>query len=87
MGSLLTEKLTDILHRLADDPVYQAINAGEPERMGLSHGWSVERFLAESHTATPQGAPYANLCVGCDRFHEAKLMGRDRRAHDESLTA
>jgi hypothetical protein len=42
--------------------------------MGLTHGWDVERFLAESATETPSGKPYRNLCIGCDRFHE-KVLG------------
>ncbi len=76
VGSLLHERLIDILDRLAGDPVYQAINAGQPERMGLAAGWSVEDFLARSRTVTPQGAQYANLCIGCDRFHEEVLVPR-----------
>jgi hypothetical protein len=56
--------------------VYQAIDAGAPQRMGLSLGWSEETFVARSHTLTPQGRPYANLCVGCDRFHDEVLAPR-----------
>jgi MoaA/NifB/PqqE/SkfB family radical SAM enzyme len=73
LGSLLEERLTDILDDLAGDPALEAINAGKPERMGLSRGWSVERFLAAAHTTTPDGRPYANLCIGCDAFHRAVL--------------
>ena len=73
LGSLLDEKLTDILDSLVADPAYEAINAGKPERMGLSHGWSVEKFLAASRTTTPKGAAYANLCIGCDNFHRDVL--------------
>jgi hypothetical protein len=76
IGSLLEESLIAILDSLAGDPVYQAIDAGMPQRMGLSHGWSEETFMAESHTVTPQGRPYANLCVGCDRFHDEVLAPR-----------
>jgi hypothetical protein len=74
IGNLLEERLTDILDSLVGDPVYEAINAGTPERMGLSAGWSVEDFLAKSRTTTPDGKPYANLCIGCDRFH-AEILG------------
>ena len=83
-GSLLTEPLEDILRRLAGDPVYQAISAGEPQRMGLTHGWSEEKFIEMSHTIAPDGRPYANLCIGCDRFHqdvltpESQLIGIGR---------
>ncbi len=69
LGNLTEEKLLDMLDSLAGDPAFEAINAGKPERMGLTHGWSVARFLEASHTRTPQGADYANLCIGCDAFH------------------
>ncbi|MCX7384666.1 MAG: radical SAM/SPASM domain-containing protein [Alphaproteobacteria bacterium] len=73
LGSLLEEKLVDILDDLAGDPVFEAINAGKPERMGIAHGWPVERFLAASQTTTPKGTDYANLCIGCDAFHRDVL--------------
>jgi hypothetical protein len=34
----------------------------------------VGRFLEESRTTKPNGEPYRNLCIGCDRFHE-KVLG------------
>ena len=74
VGNLIEEKLTDILDSLAGHPVFEAINSGRPERMGLTYGWDVERFLAESATETASGKPYRNLCIGCDRFHE-KVLG------------
>ena len=46
---------------------------GHPERMGLTHGWSEEQFIARAATTMPDGAPYQNLCIGCDRFHEQVL--------------
>lgn len=73
LGNLTEEKLTDILDSLAGHPAFEAINAGRPERMGLSYGWDVARFFAASATTTPSGKPYRNLCIGCDRFHETVL--------------
>jgi MoaA/NifB/PqqE/SkfB family radical SAM enzyme len=73
LGNLREEPLTDMLDSLAALTALQAINRGDPARMGLAHGWTVERFLAESRTVTPQGEPYENLCIGCDRFHGAVL--------------
>ena len=73
IGSLLEEPLLDILDSLAGHPAYQAINAGRPAEMGLAYGWDLETFRAKSKTMTPAGAPYENLCVGCDRFHEEVL--------------
>ncbi|HWX48687.1 MAG TPA: SPASM domain-containing protein [Roseomonas sp.] len=76
LGNLTEEPLLEILDSLRGDPAYEAISRGEPERMGLADGWSAEAFIAKSHTATPQGRPYANLCIGCDRFHEEVLAER-----------
>jgi hypothetical protein len=74
VGNLLEEPLLVILDRLRGNPVWEAINAGQPQRMGLAHGWSEEKFLAASTTRDPLGREYRNLCIGCDRFHEEVLM-------------
>lgn len=89
IGNLAEEGLIGILDSLAEDPVYAAINAGRPERMGLAAGWSEADFRAKSCTTTPQGREYANLCIGCDRFHEEVLVpriaqARARRAMERS---
>jgi hypothetical protein len=73
LGNLLEESLTDILHSFIGHPALEAINAGKPERMGLSYGWSVGKFLAASHTKKANGEDYANLCIGCDKFHREVL--------------
>ena len=77
VGNLLTEPLESILRRRATDPVYRAISAGQPQRMGIERGWSEEKFLEMSRTTTPGGQPYANLCIGCDRFHQDVLGAPD----------
>ena len=92
IGNLLEDDLISILDSLACEPAFQAISAGRPERMGLAYGWNEERFIAESHTVTPRGEPYANLCIGCDRFHEAVLApvieaARRRRATARACVA
>jgi len=87
IGNLTEEPLLDILDSLVGDPIYEAINAGKPERMGLAAGWSVERFLDQSRTTDPKGRPYANLCIGCDRFHETVLAPRLRDAKARRLAA
>jgi hypothetical protein len=74
LGSLQEEPLHRILDRLTGDPVYEAISMGHPERMGISHGWTVEKFLKKSSTTLPSGRQYRNLCVGCDAFHHEVLM-------------
>ncbi len=82
VGNLVEDNLIDILDSLADEPAFQAINRGDPERMGLAYGWSQERFIAESSTTSPKGEPYQNLCIGCDRFHEQVLRPVIERARD-----
>ena len=47
---------------------------GHPERMGISHGWTIEEFIEKSTVTLPSGKVYQNLCVGCDRFHEEVLI-------------
>jgi hypothetical protein len=73
IGNLTEEPLVDILDSLIGHPVYEALNAGHPERMGLAHGWDLDAFYAKSETFTPKQQPYRNLCIGCDRFHEEVL--------------
>ncbi len=73
LGSLAEESLIDILDSLKGHPVFEALNQGTPDEMGVTFGWSRADFEKASHTTTPAGAPYANLCVGCDRFFEEKL--------------
>lgn len=74
IGSLLEEPLEQILERLQGHPAYEAISMGHPERMGIAKGWTVERFLEESTITRPDGSTYQNLCIGCDRFHDAGLI-------------
>ena len=73
IGNLLTESLDSILARRRGDPVYEAISMGHPERMGIGHGWSVEKFYEASTTTLPSGTSYQNLCIGCDKFHDEVL--------------
>jgi len=74
LGNLCEERLDDILDSLVGHPAFEAISMGHPERMGLAHGWDVARFLDASRTTRPDGAPYRNLCIGCDRFY-AQVLG------------
>ena len=69
LGNLTEEPLIEVLDDLAGIPAIEAINAGRPERMGLTHGWDEAKFIAESATTTPTGDDYKNLCIGCDKFH------------------
>lgn len=73
IGNLLEDSLIDILESLVGVPAYEAITMGHPERMGIAYGWSEADFIERSRTQLPDGTPYQNLCIGCDRFHEAVL--------------
>ncbi|MDT8428310.1 MAG: SPASM domain-containing protein [Pseudomonadales bacterium] len=73
LGNLTEEPLHEILDSFAGHPALEAINAGKPERMGLNAGWSIEDFHIASKTTAPDGKPYANLCIGCDKFHREVL--------------
>lgn len=75
LGYATEEDVEAILERHQGNPVYEAISMGHPERMGIRHGWSVERFLEASTMTLPSGKIYRNLCVGCDRFHDEVLTG------------
>lgn len=92
LGSLLEEPLIGILDSLRDEPAYRAINAGQPERMGLAYGWSTDAFVEQAKTATAAGRPYQNLCIGCDAFH-AQVLGpvlaraQERRRSARALVA
>lgn len=93
LGNLTEEGLVDILDDLAGIPAIEAINAGRPERMGLSHGWDEEKFIEASATRTPQGEEYKNLCIGCDKFH-VEVLGavldekrRERRSQRMGVLA
>ena len=75
-GNLLDNRLEAILDSLIGNPVYEAISMGHPERMGITHGWSIEKFFERSTRTTTSGGVYQNLCLGCDAFHEEVLMSQ-----------
>ena len=73
LGNLVEEPLIEILDSLAGIPAFEAIDAGQPQRMGVAHGWDEARFAAASRTTLPDGQAYENPCIGCDRFHREHL--------------
>jgi len=73
LGKLTEERLEDILTSVAELPAIQALNDGDPERMGEAEGWTRERFAKESQAVDGQGNAIANMCLGCDRFFEHSL--------------
>lgn len=73
VGNLRTEKLESIVARLRGNPVYEAINRGAPDEMGVEYGWTVTDFHRRSTTTLASGREYRNLCIGCDAFHRDVL--------------
>lgn len=73
LGNLTEEKLVDILDSLKGHPAFEAINAGDPEAMGLTMGWSRKDYRAASVQVDGKGRAVANVCLGCDAFFAAKL--------------
>ncbi len=61
MGDARTEKVADVLARVADSPIFRAINDGDPWAMGESIGISREEALNRTDTLQ-------NVCLWCDEF-------------------
>ncbi len=63
MGDARSERVADVLRRVAASPVFQAINQGDPYGMGEQQG--ITRAAA-----TGRGAELGNICLWCDEFFE-----------------
>jgi Iron-sulfur cluster-binding domain len=87
LGNLTEERLTDILDSLRGHPAIEAINAGDPEAMGLAAGWSREDFKTASTVVDPKGRTVANVCLGCDAFFAARLGAELETIRAERLRA
>jgi hypothetical protein len=78
IGDVAREPLIAMLDRLAGNPVFQALNAGRPEKLGISYG------LPEAH-GIERTAVLGNHCLWCDEFfarHAPELLsggGRTER--------
>ena len=86
LGSLAEEQLQDMLEGVAAIPGIEALNAGDPERMGEAHGWDRAHFRAQSTAIDGTGRKVENMCLGCDAFFEEKLGEDLRRARAERLS-
>lgn len=87
LGSLAEERLEDILSSVAGLPAIQALNQGDPERMGEHDGVSRADFQRLSIAKDGKGREMANLCLGCDRYFEAKLGKQLKALREERLKA
>lgn len=61
MGDARKEKVADVLNRVAQSPVFQKINEGDPLGMGETVG--ISREFAEARNEELQ-----NICLWCDEF-------------------
>jgi len=61
LGDARREKVADVLARVAQSPVFQKINAGDPLGMGETVG--ISREFAQARTEDLQ-----NVCLWCDEF-------------------
>ena len=68
LGNLTEEPLLDILESLRGHPVFEAINDGDPERMGEQLGFSRTDFRVAATQTDPTGRTMANVCLGCDAY-------------------
>ncbi|MCB0608288.1 MAG: radical SAM protein [Lewinellaceae bacterium] len=63
MGDARTEKVADVLARVAESPVFQMLDLGDPYRMG-------ERVGVSEEYARKRCAELGNVCLWCDEFFE-----------------
>ena len=87
IGNLTEEPLIEILESLKGHPQFEALNKGMPDQMGIANGWSPEQFREASVTQKPDGTRFANLCIGCDRFHDEVMGPVIRSIAEERRTA
>ncbi len=87
LGSLAEERLEDILRSVATLPAIQALNDGDPERMGEHDGVSRADFKKLSVATDGTGREMANLCLGCDRYFEATLGKQLQALRTQRLSA
>lgn len=67
MGDARREKVADVLARVAESPVFQRLNQGDPWRMGESK--SVSEATAKARTRALK-----NVCLWCDEFFEQHMV-------------
>lgn len=61
MGNARKEKITDVLLKVKESPIFQTLNNGEPYKMGKSIG------ITEAY-ALERGKATQNICLWCDEF-------------------
>lgn len=61
LGDARTEKISEVLHRVASNPIFQSLNEGNPFKMGEHIGVSASYAKKRCHELK-------NVCLWCDEF-------------------
>lgn len=67
MGDARKERVAEVLQRVAEHPVFQQLNKGEPWKMGESYGISEAAARAKTQEL-------GNICLYCDHFFKENLQ-------------
>ncbi len=87
LGSLTEERLEDMLESVSGLPAIQALNDGDPERMGEVYGWDRETFRARSSVIDGRGRTIENMCLGCDACFSEHLGAELKALRRQRLQA
>jgi len=85
LGNLTEERLLDILASLRGHPAFEAINDGDPERIGEPWGWKRDDFRRAATQVDPAGRHVSNVCLGCDAFFAERLAADVARIREQRL--
>jgi len=83
IGNLTEETLENMFESVAQLSAIQALNRGEPEKMGEQKGWDAKTFRKKSAVKDGKGRVVENMCLGCDAFFEEHLGAELRRLRTE----
>jgi organic radical activating enzyme len=77
MGNARKEKITDVLLKVKESPIFQTLNNGEPYKMGKSIG------ITEAY-ALERGKATQNICLWCDEFFDRHYNIEELRAKTDN---
>ena len=77
MGNARKEKITDVLLKVKESPIFQTLNNDEPYKMGKSIG------ITEAY-ALERGKATQNICLWCDEFFDRHYNIEELRAKTDN---
>jgi organic radical activating enzyme len=77
MGNARKEKITDVLLKVKESPIFQTLNNGEPYKMGKSIG------ITEAY-ALERGKATQNICLWCNEFFDRHYNIEELRAKTDN---